>query len=304
MGGLVKSAGGLLGLGSGPKAPEGQFSNRALDTLNTQTGIFGDEAPLNANIQAILGGKDVGGLLGQWGNNAQQAAMGNELATGALTGSKVAEQQLMGNETQRGLYGPEGQLGKVEGKLNSLYDQGFNLTPEDQTMYGQMSGDIARQFGQQGNQAASNLASRGLSNSGAAGAMFSGLAGNQNEMLAKAQQSIAQQRFQNTMNQIGQYQNFVSGLGAQHENALQNQYGRQLAGAQNQRQGLQSTAQLQQGQNQAQNQYGLQAAGFEVENQPQNLMDAVGGAAAAGVGAAGKTVGEGLGAKVSKGLFG
>lgn len=181
---------------------------------------------------------------------------------------------------QQGLGALQGQLGtgqgmesQQQGVLNNLQSQGFNLQPQDQTLYGQEAGNIARQFGQQGNQAASDLASRGLSNSGAAGATFSGLAGNQNEMLAQAQQQIAQQRFQNTQNQIAQQQGFLSQLNAQNQqgaqgvagfgqNAYANQYQNQL-GAVNAANSSNSSA----------NNALLGQAGFNAANRPANFAD-------------------------------
>lgn len=154
----------------------------------------------------------------------------NDVAKGQVAGDTMFGQNYGQQQNQyNNQYGlQQGQ----EGILNNLQNQGFNLTPQDQTLYGQESGNIARQFGQQGNQAAQNLASRGLSNSGAAGAEFSGMAGNQNEMLAQAQQQIAQQRFQNTMQQIGQQQQFIGQLGAQNQGISANM-GNQYQGALN-----------------------------------------------------------------------
>lgn len=197
----------------------------------------------------------------------------NELAAGPLTGSKFATEQVNNNADLGGLYGPSGQLQQAEGKLTDLQNQGFNLKPEDQSLYGQEAGQISRQFGSQGNDAANNLAARGLSSSGAAGAQFSGLQGNQNEMLAQAQQQIAQQRFQNTTQQIGQYQNFVNSMGANAGNAINQQYGRQLSGVNQQTGQLAQAAGLQGGANQANNQANMAAAGFNVANTPKNFMD-------------------------------
>ncbi len=124
-----------------------------------------------------------------------------------MQGGLDAEKQQL--QTGQGLFNDQ------SGRLTQMQNQGFQLKPEDQTLYGQTSGNIARMFGQQGNAAASNLAMRGMSNSGAAGATFSGLQGNQNEMLAQAQQQIMQQRFQNTQNQIAQQQQFMGNLNSQ-----------------------------------------------------------------------------------------
>ncbi len=286
MGGLVSSVGGLVGLGKGDQSRAGQFGNGGLAQLNEQNGVNGSQFlanRLNDYAQGNLSSSDVlntatrnygsGDLTG-----SERTGLMNALATGATTGSKFAREQVMGDPTQAGLYGQNGQLGNAEGRLSSLENQGYQLTPDDNTLYGQASGQIARNYGQQGNQMAQSLASRGLSNSGAAGAQFSGLAGNQNEMLAQAQQNIMQQRFQNTLGQIGQQQNFIGQLGGQYGNALQQQYGRQLAGAQNQTGQLAQAAGAQSGQNNSQNQYNMQAQNFEEQNKPMNAVDMVAGA--------------------------
>lgn len=199
----------------------------------------------------------------------------NALATNPLTGSKFAAEQVSSNPVYAGLFGKGGQLEGTESRLNDLENQGFELKPEDYTAYGQTSGNLARMFGAQGNQISQDLASRGLASapSGAAGAMFSGLAGNQNEALAKSQQDLLSARVKMTMDRIGQEQNFMSQLGGQYTNALSSQYSRQLSGSQNQHQNLTQAAGLQQGANQQQNQYGLDKAGFDASHTPVNAFD-------------------------------
>lgn len=283
MGGVANSVGGFLGISGGPQAPAGSFANGGLAGLNQQNSAQygnGFQGALNAYANGTANAQQAGnqatqGILGtnDAGIAPEQQAFSNALATGATTGSKYAADQINQNSTQSGLYGQNGQLGNAENQLNTLQNQGYQLQPQDQSLYGQASDQISRNYGQQGNQLANSLASRGLSSSGAAGAQFSGLAGNQNEQLAQAQQNIMQQRFQNTMGQIGQQQNFISQLGGQYNNALQQQYGRQLSGAENQTGNLAQASQQQQGQNNAQNQYGLQQAGFNVANTPKNLGD-------------------------------
>ncbi len=305
------SAGNFLGIGpGGPKAPEAQTGSAGLDALNNQnslyTGNSGDQraaqealsnyAQGNGSSNDVLGSMD----MGAGGNAGLNQQMQNALATGPTTGSRYATEQVGDNAILGGLYGQGGQLSQAEGKLTDLQNQGFNLTPGDQTMYGQMSGDIARQFGNQGNQATQNLASRGLSSSGAAGAAFSGLAGNQNEQLANAQQQIAQQRYQNTMGQIGQYQNFVNSMGVNAGNAINQQYGRQQSGVNTQMGGLEAAAQEANASDQTANQGNMAQFDANMKNKPQNFMDAATGAASGGMGAAGKSGGQAAAA----GLFG
>lgn len=291
MGGVVNSAGGFLGLSGGPKAPGMQTQNGSLSDLAGQ-GVINNQTygkDTQANLAAYgTGDQSLSDTLAKansqlGGNGNFMTGFSNQLAAGPLTGSKFATEQVNNNADLGGLYGPGGQLSQAEGKLTDLQNQGFNLKPEDQSLYGQEAGQISRQFGSQGNDAANNLAARGLSSSGAAGAQFSGLQGNQNEMLAQAQQQIAQQRFQNTMGQIGQYQNFVNSMGANAGNAINQQYGRQLSGVNQQTGQLATAAGEQTGQNSQANSANMAAADFNVKNQPKNFMDFASAGAGQGI---------------------
>lgn len=286
------SVGGLLGIGNtSGNYVSPQTGNQSLGTLNAMGGFSQDPQQQDALERYSLGQmsqadalNNISGLSG-----AEQVAGYNQLATGALTGSKYATEQVQNNPLLGQMFGSGGQLQKGIGledaqvqRLNDLQNQGFQLQPEDMTQYGQTSGNISRLFGQQGNQAASDLASRGLSSSGAAGATFSGIAGNQNEQLAQAQQQIMQQRFQNTQNQIANTQNFIQGLqgnvgnlGNEAQNAIQGQYSRQLSGAQQSTAPLIQMSGLNMGQNQMTNQSNLAAAGFQAATTPSNILDIV-----------------------------
>lgn len=240
MGNAIKSVGGFLGLSDGPKAPAGQFGNQSLDKL-TSLGMNPSEA------------------------------------TDAATGSNYATKQVQNNPILGQLFGNNGALSGALGKEQDLQKQGFQLTPDDKEAYGQASGDIARMFGQSENNLSQSLANRGLSAgpSGAAGASFSGLQGNKNEQLAKAQTNIANQRMQNTMQRIAQQQKFATDLGQQGASAINDQFGRQLSGSQHQRDTLAKSAGMTADQNNAQNQYGLQSAQYEQENKPANFGDMI-----------------------------
>lgn len=268
MGGALDSAGGFLGLSDGPKAPKGNFDNAALMRL-VDSGAIGEDAAYSGNLGKMLRGErsieEVMTHAGGAGGGAD--AWLGALAANPVAGSRMATSEVQNNPLYAQMFGQGGLMSQYGDQLKQNMSQG--LTPEDKTMYGQASGDIARQFGQSENRLSQNLASRGLSNSGAAGAMFSGLAGNQNEMLAKAQQDIMQQRFQNTMQQMGQMNQLAQTAGG----LQQQQFGRQLAGAEHRQQGLTSAAGLTTQANQGQNAYQMQAADWEQKNKPANFMD-------------------------------
>lgn len=126
-----------------------------------------------------------------------------------------------------------GDLSKARGEEADLSSRGFSLTPDDHEAYGQASGDIARMFGQSEQDLSQSLANRGLSQgpSGAAGAAFSGLQGNKQEQLAKAQTNIANQRMQNNLARLNSTRQFMSQLGGlgsdlnrQGQTAIESQY--------------------------------------------------------------------------------
>ena len=248
--------------------------NTPLDTLNAQESIFNSPAYTQA-LANYAQGQGTSGDVFNKASGPEQMGLMNALATGSTTGSRYATEQVQNNPILGQLFGDKGLFGKEIAKEQDLQNQGFQLKPEDVSLYGQTSGNIARQYGQAGNDLSRQLAARGLSSapSGAAGAQFSGLLGSQNEQLARAQQDIMQQRFQNTQNQIAQQQNMIAQLGQQGAQDIQQQYGRQLSGAQQQTSGLQAAAQLQNQRNAAANQAAGQQAAFQQANKPMNFGD-------------------------------
>lgn len=310
MGGVVKSTKGFLGLDSGPTV-DVQNGNSALDQLNAQNKMY-----TNDNATSALSQYGLGNLSAQDAYSRGTAGVGaeqqqefmNALATGATTGSKFATDQVNGNSILGGLYGsgPNSQLSQAEDRQNYLANNGYSLTKEDNDAMGQASGNIARQYGSQENSLAQALASHGLSAapSGAAAVQFSGLAGNKNEALASMQTSIAQQRIQNNQNALAQNQSFLSSLGTGASNAINQQYDRQMQGANAQKSGLQNAASAQTQANQQANNANLNAAQFEQTNKPQNFMDMAQAGVSSAIGASGKSVGQGAGYSANNAMFG
>jgi hypothetical protein len=280
MGGAVKSAGDFLGLGSGPEGPStGNLSLQKLNNLS-KTNSTPELGALKAQLMSgQIGNDEALKRISQFGSGGRGGAdygdylddSMSSLATDPISGSRFATNEVQSNPILSQLFGKGGALENAVGKEQELQNRGFKLTDDDREAYGQASGDIARMFGESENNAAQSLAQRGLASapSGAAGAMFSGLQGNKNEQLAKAQMSLANNRMQNTMQRIGQQQSFINSLGGQGQQAIQSQYGRQLGGAENKDNRLMKTAGLQ---NQ---QYQNELAGeqFKQDNKPANFMD-------------------------------
>lgn len=301
MGGIADSAGGFLGLSGGPKAPAVQSGNPGLQSLIDQNMVSA-----NGGLMPALQGYENGTMNSDqainYGLQSPSSQMGimDSLATSPLTGTKFATDQVQNNPLMAGLYGQNGVMNAMTNNLQNEVGQGYSLQPQDATLYGQAAGGIARQYGQAGNDAANNLASRGLSSSGAAGAQFSGLQGSQNEQLAQAQQNIMQQRFQNTMQQASAVNQMSQGA----QNAVNQQYGRNLSGVQQQEGSLATEGGLSTGANASANNANMNAANFEQQNKPQNAFDMVQGGLNSAMGAGSKSFGQGAGNAASVGLFG
>lgn len=154
--------------------------------------------------------------------------------TEGVEGTQIATDQIRNNPLLSSLFGEGGLQSRLNDEEKQLSSQGFKLTPEDMTAYGQTSGNIANMFGNQEQQAAQSLAKRGLASasSGASGALFSGLAGNKNEMLARAQTDVAQKRYQDTVQRLQGTRNQMQSLGAQASGDINDQFNRQLSGRQ------------------------------------------------------------------------
>ncbi len=160
---------------------------------------------LGGSELAIAGAKKLGiGLEDEEGNyiSPEQVQQGKyrEFANNYDREMGLADAGVQGGALTKDVFGSGGLQSRLAEEGRQLADSGFQLQKGDREAYGQASGDISRLFGQQEQAASQSLARRGLASgsSGAAGATFSGLAGNKNEMLASAQMDIAQKRIQDT----------------------------------------------------------------------------------------------------------
>lgn len=185
---------------------------------------------------------------------------GSNAALDPVQSSRTATSEVQNNGITGGLFGKGGQLSQAEGEATNLANRGYSLKPEDYEAYGQGSGNIAREFDSGENNLAQALSSRGLSTSGVANQAFMGSQGNKLEQLGQLQRQIANDRMNTNMQRLGQTRNFLTQLGQQGENAIQNQHGRQLGSEQqnfNEAMGKANQAEnyLSQGQNQMNNQF-------------------------------------------------
>jgi hypothetical protein len=234
-------------------------------------------------------------------------------ATGITTGTDYATDKVMNSPMFGRLLGAkDSSASDARFQEQNLLNNGFGLTTQDHDAYGQASGNIARMFGQQEQGAAQSLADRGLAAapSGAAGAMFSGLQGNKNEMLANAQSQIAGQRIQNAQNMLNANRQYQSQLGQLGNSAVQNQFGNAMASKGQDWNQYAQQQQLNQGNRgldiQQQN-ADLSKQAWQKQQEGPGIGGILGGLAGAGIGAMtggiGTGVGASLGAKVGN-MFG
>lgn len=170
-----------------------------------------------------------------------------------LIGSALATQQVQQNPILAQLYGKGGALERASAEEKAL-GSANEMRPEDYERFGQESGDITRMYGQQEGELARALQSRGMGQSGAAGKAYAGQMGNKYEQLANLQRQVRQDAFTRKMNQMQQTRNYLTTLGGQAGNEIQNQYGRQMGGVGSARNLLTSAASNEANQNQVQGQ--------------------------------------------------
>lgn len=186
---------------------------------------------LGGSELALAAGKKLGlSLGGKEGEyitpEQQQAGLYRSFANDYDNQMGLAEKGVQESALTKGIFGTGGLQSQLGDEGRQLADSGFQLQKGDREAYGQASGDISRLFGQQEQQATQNLARRGLASasSGAAGATFSGLQGNKNEMLADAQMQIAQKRMQDTQKRLMDNRQLQSKLAGQGADMAQSRY--------------------------------------------------------------------------------
>lgn len=226
-----------------------------------------------------------------------------QITTDPSSAQRYMTDELRSNPLTKGLLGEGGLLDQntsaySESLATALGKNG--LDTNDRELYGQLSGDIARLYGSQEQSLAQSLADRGLASApnGAAAVQFSGLQGNKMEQLAKAQQSVAQQRVDNAFRNAQMTGNMSLQLGNFGQNAMSNLYNRNLSGRQQSMSELASSA----GQDLAQQQAQQQALNTQFEQIQSTKGPGFGEILGAGLtGAFGAATG-GLGAAVGAGI--
>lgn len=186
------------------------------------------------------------------------APMARSLAEDPFAGQKLAERSVLDSELGGGVYGDKG----LQGSLNKEYQayEGSGLTPETQTELDQAKAQIARQYGSEEGGLAQALASRGLgaAPSGMAVTEFTGLRGNLNEQLAKANLDAAMKKIQMKRDLATQRMNLANQAFGAKNQTFQNQ----LSGVESTRNAQRGAASTESAQNQA-----MLAREHEIANQ-------------------------------------
>ncbi len=193
---------------------------------------------------------------------AQSGDLSSVLATGAgargasvdpRLGSVLAAKQVQDNPLSAGYFGKGGMSDRMLDEEKDLSSRGYSMQPEDNEAYGQASDEIARLGGQEEASLSRALADRGLAAgpNGAAAVGFSGLQGNKFERLAGAQRKIAGDRMKSNQERLTAVRNQSMQMGKQGQDALNDQYTRNLQGIQDRRKGFESA----------------EAAGVDMQNQ-------------------------------------
>lgn len=259
IGGLGKTLSGGQGDFYQPSYKDDAYKQSQMEATTAGQGRYGtnymaDLAEGKTSDQALANmWAGLKGLGGDQGGAGERAAISDP-----IMGSIIAQQQLQQGPLTSALYGGAGgsELSRALADVQKTRDPGYySLNADDQTSYGQQSGNLARMFGQGEQDLAQSLANRGLGGaaSGVAGQQFSGLQGNKMEQFAGLQRQIADQAMQRQMQQSQMLRNYAQTMAGQQASDIGAQYGRQSGGVEATRDQLQQMTKNEMSQNQMQN---------------------------------------------------
>ena len=237
--GAIGSALGFGNVGDYYKAgsvngPRQQQFDEAAQTGEKEMAAMRDAGMAQALQGYATGGTSLADALQQVTNHPQGYARQQEFATSPLAAGRFAQEQVGTGPLTGRLFGTgDSALSRAMSEEQQYAKpEASRLGENEYTQYGQLAGQAARLSGQQEQSLAQMLAARGLSSapSGAAGAAFSGLAGNKFEQLAGIQQNIARQKFQDTMTRLQSARDLMTNLAGQQQNAINSQLQSQFQG--------------------------------------------------------------------------
>lgn len=247
------SAGNALGsfFSGGSGSDSGGFQQGNQDAINqafSRNQMLGDNG-LQRDIAAYGRGEGtLANAIGSYSGPGQQNQAYRQLALDPTSSLRFATDQIQNNPLMAQTFGKDGTLSRTTNEEKDLSQRGYSLKPEDYEAYGQASGNIARMFGGAQQGLAQSLSDRGLGTSGIGNQAFMSNQGSQLEQLGQLQSQIAQQRMNMNMQRLGQTRQFLGQLTGQAQGAVQNQFGRELAGVQNQQDQLNNGGVARQGQ--------------------------------------------------------
>lgn len=269
-------------LGFGPRYGEYyQPSVNPTDNMLSED-MMRSDAAVRTNQDTVdygMGGMSLQDLLRGWEgkNSMTRSGLVDQLALNPLSGSRLASDQVRMDPILGKLFGAGGSMEGAAAEEKDLMGRGYKLQPEDYEAYGQTSGDIARMFGQGEKDLSASLAMRGLAGSNnLAGSQFSGLQGNKMEMLAKAQTDIANKRMENNMQRLNSTRQYLGGLGSLGNQAIGDQFGRNMSGIQAQMNARNNMYQNLSGNYKTNQALAMESQKDKKENMNKNIFDAAG----------------------------
>ncbi len=226
---------------------DGRPLNNSLDDNAGVRGLNEDAAFQNdPSVQAGLNKAYESGDLSSILNGANGGANARAAVMDPRLGSRLASQQVQDDPLSSGYFGKGGLSDRMLDEEKELASRGYSMQPEDHEAFGQASDEIARMSGQEEASLGQALASRGLASgpNGAAAVGFSGLQGNKFERLAGAQRQIASDRMKSNQERLSAVRNQSMQLGEQGQQALSNQFDRNMKGIQERRAGNAASAEV------------------------------------------------------------
>lgn len=281
--GMFSALGGLFGgNGGAPSMQPANYNSQAASVNSANANALG-----NGQIQQGLNSYGQGNQSLQDLFNSTGVSSGSNMALveNALSGQRLASDQVANDQLNKGLYGQGGLQQQAVNQATNLQNSGYTLKPEDYDAYGQAAGNISRQSGAQEGALAQALANRGLggAQSGAANQAFSNQYGNKFEQLGQMQQQIADTRMQRNQQMLNDARNYAAQLSNQGENAENATRGQNLAGIGQQQNYLNASQNADTNAYKAQSDAQNQANQFNAAHAPQTLGDSLAGGLSQGV---------------------
>jgi len=170
-------------------------------------------------------------MLAQAGQGEYAAGRMQEFATNPLAAGRFAQEQTGQGPLTGQLFGADDSV--MSRNIAGLREaeEGMNrYDPTEAAEYGRARADITRGAGQQEQALAQAMAQRGMTQSGAAGAAFTGAMGNKFEQLSNTEAMLRDKTLSARRDNRNQLQNYQTQLMAHQQAAINSQLGSQFKG--------------------------------------------------------------------------